>query len=88
MTKPIPLATALAAAKADVVGPDCGVKLLADTLTRSERDALRVAFADSTIKHAALAGALKAAGKRPITATTISRHRRGECACSLRGFTL
>ena len=48
MTKIPSLADALAAAQAPA-GPDCTVKLMALTLTKSEREALRAAFApDST----------------------------------------
>lgn len=88
MTKIPSLADALAAAQVPA-GPDCTVKLMALTLTKSEREALRAAFApDSGIRHSAIAAALKASGKRQVSSDAVSRHRRGLCACSERGFTL
>lgn len=73
------LSEALKAQIAPKRGPKCHVWRLLQTLPADDLDALTCAL-DSDMTHATISRALIDEGHR-VSAITIGRHRRGECAC-------
>ena len=59
-------------------GPECSVGVLLRSLDADTADEVRVALDDTTVQHAQIARALGAIGHK-VGATTISRHRAGDC---------
>lgn len=64
-------------------GPECTTYLALQQMDAADREVLEELMYDLTIRHTALAAGFKSLGY-PIHADSISRHRRGECACAKR----
>lgn len=75
----------IAAALADQrKGPDCRSGQWVLSLSKADRAEVEEAFAASEIQHAALARAIKARWAEAPSAESLTRHRKGECACAAR----
>lgn len=73
------LADALKEHAVTVKGPRCTVCSLLDDLEPTDAKILSEALADHAYTHNGISRALRAEGHN-ITASTLSRHRKGECA--------
>lgn len=73
------LADSLAREAVTTKGPRCSICQLVDSLEPSDQDTLLAAFADTRFTSAAITRALRSEG-HPVSAHTITRHRKGECA--------
>ena len=60
--------------------PVCGYQTLLDTLDKPDQVDLQAAMSDPGIQCYAIERALRQRGNS-ITATTLRRHRRGDCSC-------
>ena len=60
--------------------PVCGYQTLLDTLDKPDQVDLQAAMTDPGIQGSAIERALRQRG-HSITATTLRRHRRGDCSC-------
>lgn len=60
--------------------PVCGYQTLLDTLDKPDQVDLETAMNDHGIQGSAIERALRQRG-HTITATTLRRHRRGDCCC-------
>ena len=60
--------------------PVCGYQTLLDTLDKPDQVDLETAMSDHSIQGSAIERALRHRG-HSITATTLRRHRRGDCSC-------
>jgi len=60
--------------------PVCGYQTLLDTLDKPDQVDLETAMSDHSIQGSAIERALRQRG-HGITATTLRRHRRGDCSC-------
>jgi hypothetical protein len=60
--------------------PVCGYQTLLNTLDKPDQIDLEAAMSDFGIQCSAIERALRQRGNN-ITATTLRRHRRGDCAC-------
>lgn len=61
-------------------GSKCGVLLAFNAVTDEQADKLRAALASEAIPHATVARVVTGWGCR-LTAESVSRHRKKECAC-------
>ncbi len=60
--------------------PVCGYQTLLDSLDKPDKVDLETAMSDQSIQCSAIERALRQRG-HGITATTLRRHRRGDCCC-------
>ena len=65
-------------------GTICTLATIISKLDPADTVALAKALADSTVSAPQLCRALVRAG-HPITRGVVERHRRGDCACNVRG---
>ena len=74
----VTLANALAQHGHTLKGPRCSVCSLLARIDPTDGKILREALADSSYTHNGIARALRAEGYN-VSASTLSRHRKGEC---------
>ena len=58
----------------------CGVDYIANQLSDEDRKDLELAIANTNVRYTEIASELRSMGF-DISAQTVSRHSRGECAC-------
>lgn len=73
------LADALEAHKVSKPGPVCSICVLLKTLDKDDATALTAALTNPAYTHNAITRALRAEG-HPVNASSVGRHRKGECA--------
>ena len=61
-------------------GPQCAAGVALETYSKTERGEWADVLANPGIRHTEIATALKA-DDHNVSADSVSRHRRGECAC-------
>jgi hypothetical protein len=61
-------------------GTRCAIAVVLDAMEPADAEELSDALVDATWAHAQIHRALKAEG-HDLAASTVSRHRKGDCAC-------
>lgn len=62
-------------------GPDCSMIVIIESLTDEQRDNLGAALSEGDIPSTAIAKVLSRWTGSKVSAPTVRRHRKNECAC-------